>query len=69
MKKRGFTSKETSWNWTDEDIKLLQNQLKSISKNESIIHTIDPYYWISHYTFHDRIPKNAIKKLLKIMSE
>ena len=26
---------------------------------------IDPYYWISHYTYEDQISKNAIKKKIK----
>ena len=28
---------------------------------------LDPYYWISHYTFEDQIPKNAIKKKIKAL--
>ena len=27
----------------------------------------DAYYWISHYVFHDEIPKNAIKKKIKLL--
>jgi hypothetical protein len=59
--------------WSDADQQTLQQYIFRFGDEEvdrPVIHTQDPYYYISHYLFDDRIPpKNISTKILEMLAE
>jgi hypothetical protein len=68
---QGFRPKYISkYKWSASEETKLENALKDLDRGTQYVHTINPYYWISHYVFDDTIPeKNIKKKIAKMLAQ
>ena len=62
--------KDAKFWWTESRTNTLKSALMEMTQDPHLVHTQDPFYWISHYRFDGLIPvKDVRRKVVELMQD